>query len=69
MTKDLPYHLSDTLAAVPATGFRSTADVFKRLRNSFIGQSAVSNRLNALLKLERVAVERRGKQKFWRRIK
>ena len=67
VTKDLPYHLADTLEAVPTKGFRSTADVFKRLRNSFIGQSAVSNRLNALLKMGLVVFERRGKEKFWSR--
>lgn len=67
VTKDLPYHLADTLEEVPARGFRSTAEVFKRLRNSFIGQSAVSNRLNALLKMGLVVFERRGKEKFWSR--
>ncbi len=60
-------HLAETLAHVAPKVWRSTADIYTRLNKSFIGQTAVSNRLMDLFRIGCVVFERRGKEKFWRR--
>lgn len=69
MAKPIHQHLAETLVHVAPKIPRSTGDIFKRLNNPHIQQTAVSNRLNDLQKLGLVAFERRGKDKFWKRVK
>jgi len=45
----------------------STNDVFTKVGDPFVKITAINNRLNALLGMELVRVELRGKAKYWRK--